>query len=333
MASFNVLDYYFNSEPKEGPARPLMAKSERKPSIDTSPDPYKGIGTRMANALRSAFDTEEEFLNTYSKRTSETVPDASASITRLQAIMDESGDSITNAPVNEFYNASYEETPEPLETPDYGMVGDIGITAQEAAELSKSQYRPRGYGGLMKKPSDIKEEKEDITKDIVAASGEETAVKIYDNPNQMSDREILARTIEAEAAGEAYKGKVAVGAVIANRAASGKYGEGIKGVILKKGQFSPWNSWTGYAKGQQGKDMMNLKPSSDAYKAADDILSGNYEDTTGGATHYLNPSVSKPYWLKDMKKRGAVSIGSHLFGNADSSKKYDGKRWISEQQR
>jgi len=137
MASFNVLDYYFNSEPKEGPAKPLMAKTERKPSIDTSPDPYRGIGTRMANALRSAFDTEEEFLNTYSKRTSETVPDASASITRLQAIMDESGDGITNAPVNEFYNASYEETPEPLETPDYGMVGDIGITAQEAAELSK----------------------------------------------------------------------------------------------------------------------------------------------------------------------------------------------------
>lgn len=155
---------------------------------------------------------------------------------------------------------------------------------------------------------------------------------VYTSPKQMSEREILARTIQAESGGESYDGKVAVGAVIANRAASGRFGKGIDGVILKEAQFSPWNSWTGGAGGQQGKDMMNIKVSNDAYKAADAILSGNYTDKTGGATHYLNPKVSKPNWLSGMKgrKRGTVQIGNHLFGNADNNKTYDGRSWITD---
>jgi len=156
--------------------------------------------------------------------------------------------------------------------------------------------------------------------------------QVFEDPNDMSDLEILARTIHAEAGGESYEGKIAVGAVIANRAAAERFGDGIKGVILKKGQFSPWNSWTGYAKGEQGKEMLELRASKDSYKAANDILTSNYTDKTDGATHYLNPDVSTPFWLDDMKnrKRGTVKIGDHLFGNADNNKKYNGKNWISE---
>jgi spore germination cell wall hydrolase CwlJ-like protein len=155
---------------------------------------------------------------------------------------------------------------------------------------------------------------------------------VYTSPKQMSEREILARTIQAEASGEAYDGKVAVGAVIANRAASGRFGKGIDGVILKRGQFSPWNSWTGYAGGSQGKDMMNIKVSKDSYKAADSIIGGTYVDKTGGATHYVNTKVSKPKWLSAMKgrKRGTVQLGNHLFGNADNNKTYDGKSWLTD---
>ncbi len=147
--------------------------------------------------------------------------------------------------------------------------------------------------------------------------------------DDMSDMEILARTIEAEAAAESYSGKIGVGATIANRVSSGKYGDNIKGVILKKGQFSPWNSYTGYAKGEQGKDMLNLKPSKESYRAAAAILAGDYEDPTGGATHYVNESVSQPDWLDEMKGRkvGTTKIGRHTFGNADSEKTYDGVAW------
>lgn len=168
---------------------------------------------------------------------------------------------------------------------------------------------------------------------MLSAKDDQESAPMTAEIKEMSEMEILARTIEAEAATENYTGKIGVGATIANRAASGKYGDGIKGVILKKGQFSPWNSYTGYAKGEQGKDMLNLKPSSDSYKAAAAILAGDYQDPTGGATHYVNESISKPDWLDEMKnqKRGTKKIGRHLFGNADSNKTYDGKDWIKTQ--
>jgi len=155
--------------------------------------------------------------------------------------------------------------------------------------------------------------------------------KVYNSPEEMSELEILARTIEAEAALEPYNGKIAVGATIANRAASGSYGKDIRGVILKPAQFSPWNKYTGAAKGKQGKNMMKLRASEDSYKAANDILTGNYDDPTNGATHYVNESIAEGQkWIDVMKgrKKGTVTIGNHLFGNADNNKKYDGKSYI-----
>lgn len=193
------------------------------------------------------------------------------------------------------------------------------IQAQRIRDSADMQFEmPPKQGGLMSRPAP------ELEMDI-------PEYKVYNSPNEMSDLEILARTIEAEAGVEGYDGKVAVGATIANRAASGRFGKGIKGVILKKGQFSPWNSYTGYAKGEQGKDMLRLKPSEDAYAAAQAILSGDYEDPTGGATHYVNPKVSTPDWLDDMigRQRGTVQIGQHLFGNADNNQTYDGKTWIA----
>lgn len=181
--------------------------------------------------------------------------------------------------------------------------------------------------GIMSKPDDTNADGVQPTDGKVFEVPE---YKVYESPDDMSELEILARTIEAEAALEPYKGKIAVGATIANRAESGSYGKDIRGVILRRGQFSPWNSWTGYAKGEQGKDMMRLRASEDSYKAANAILTGNYEDPTDGATHYVNEKVSKPAWLGAMKgrKRGTITIGNHLFGNADNNKKYDGKNYI-----
>ncbi len=130
-----------------------------------------------------------------------------------------------------------------------------------------------------------------------------------------SDKEILALTLQAEAGGEGYEGMIAAGAVIANRAASGKYGKGISGVIMKPGQFSAWNGVTGYAGGEGAINMDRVRPSKAALKAAEDILSGNYKDITGGATHYYNPSVATPAWGGEEGK-GWKDIGNHRFGKA-----------------
>lgn len=133
--------------------------------------------------------------------------------------------------------------------------------------------------------------------------------------SDLSDREILALTLQAEAGGEGYEGMLAVGSVIKNRVDAGGYGEGIRGVIMKPAQFSAWNSVTGYAGGEGGLDMGNMRPSESALEAADRILSGSYEDPTGGATHYYNPSAATPKWGGEVGDNW-FDIGSHRFGRA-----------------
>ena len=136
----------------------------------------------------------------------------------------------------------------------------------------------------------------------------------------LSTRELLAKTLQAEAGGEGFGGMLAAGAVIANRAKSKGYGSGIDGVIMKPGQFSAWNGVTGYAGGEGAINMDRVSPSSAAYAAADAILSGNYKDPTGGATHYYNPSVANPAWGKDRAGGDWEAIGNHIFGRADAGK-------------
>jgi spore germination cell wall hydrolase CwlJ-like protein len=131
----------------------------------------------------------------------------------------------------------------------------------------------------------------------------------------MDERELLAKTIQAEAGNQNFKGKLAVGEVISNRVASGRWGGSLESVILADGQFSAWNSVTGYAGGEQGQDMNKMRPSKEAYKAADAILSGEYQPITGGALNYyaIIPGVSeKPAWAKENFKK----IGDHYFGTA-----------------
>jgi spore germination cell wall hydrolase CwlJ-like protein len=135
-------------------------------------------------------------------------------------------------------------------------------------------------------------------------------------PRDMGDAEILALTLQAEAGGEGFDGMLAAGSVIMNRADSGNYGgNNVRDVIMKPGQFSAWNGVTGYAGGEGAIDMDRLKPTKAALKAAEQLLSGQYEDVTGGATHYYNPAVASPKWGGQAGK-GWTDIGNHRFGKA-----------------
>jgi hypothetical protein len=129
----------------------------------------------------------------------------------------------------------------------------------------------------------------------------------------LSDRELLAKTLQAEAGNQGIGGMLAVGSVIRNRMAQGG---SLSDVILAPAQFSAWNKVTGAVGGEQGQDMAAIKPSEDAYAAADAILSGNAPDVTGGATHYYNPSISNPAWGKEKAGGDWTKIGAHIFGKA-----------------
>ena len=133
----------------------------------------------------------------------------------------------------------------------------------------------------------------------------------------LSDRELLARTLMAEAGNGSINDMLPVGNVIMNRA---RQGGTLQDVILAPAQFSPWNTTKMpdgsmlYAAGKgQGRDMGSIKPSNSAYEVADLLLSGEAADVTEGATHFFNPSISKPSWAKGM---AGTKIGSHLFGSA-----------------
>lgn len=132
----------------------------------------------------------------------------------------------------------------------------------------------------------------------------------------LSDRELLAKTLQAEAGNQGLPGMLAAGSVIMNRVNLPGYGNGLQDVILKPGQFSAWNKYTGYAGGEQGQDMAAITPSQQAYQVAEMLLSGQYEDPTKGATHYYNPDISSPSWGREAGGDW-LKIGAHIFGTPD----------------
>lgn len=110
---------------------------------------------------------------------------------------------------------------------------------------------------------------------------------------------VLASIINAEARGESYEGKVAVGAVILNRVYHPSFPNSIKEVVYEAGQFTPVKN-----------GMINLSPGSDSFKAAYDAVNGM--DPSKGSLYFYNPKKSKnPEFFAKRKK--VVEIGNHVF--------------------
>ena len=112
----------------------------------------------------------------------------------------------------------------------------------------------------------------------------------------------LSRIIEAEAGGEPFKGKVAVGEVILNRVESNEFPNTIWGVIFddKFGiQFEPVANGTIYN-----------TPSSESIEAAKVALSGsNY---IGDCLYFLNPKIASSNWIVKNRKF-YTTIAKHDF--------------------
>jgi N-acetylmuramoyl-L-alanine amidase len=121
--------------------------------------------------------------------------------------------------------------------------------------------------------------------------------------SQNPDLYWLSRIIEAEASGEPYLGKVAVGSVILNRVTSPDFPGTVKGVIFEyyKGipQFSPVANGTIY----------NI-PSQDSINAAMDAMGG--ARPVQSATYFFNPDISSSTWIAN-NKTYVARIGNHVF--------------------
>jgi N-acetylmuramoyl-L-alanine amidase len=123
--------------------------------------------------------------------------------------------------------------------------------------------------------------------------------------NNYTDQDLywLSRIIEAEAKGESYTGKVAVGNVVLNRVKSSLFPNTVKGVIFEyyKGipMFSPVENGTIYN-----------TPDLESINAAKAALNG--ERPVGSATYFFNPSLSKGTWIVN-NKTYVSKIGDHAF--------------------
>ncbi len=114
-----------------------------------------------------------------------------------------------------------------------------------------------------------------------------------------SNEYLLARLIYAEARGEPYKGKVAVGAVALNRVRSSQFPNTLSGVIYQKNAFECVTNGS-----------INNTPNSECIRAAKEALNG--WDPTGGCLYFYNAAtVSRNSWIHTRTVR--TVIGRHSF--------------------
>lgn len=153
----------------------------------------------------------------------------------------------------------------------------------------------------------------------------------------------MTATMWGEARGEGTDGMIAVGNVILNRLASGRWGKKVKGVVRHPEQFSCWNSndpnvkliarmaeidsifskrdegfdeW--FEKFSKSPDAPRYKKWIEAKKLARKLLTDRGTDVTNGANHY-HASYVKPFWVPHMKEKTAT-VGNHIFYDDGLSK-------------
>ena len=112
----------------------------------------------------------------------------------------------------------------------------------------------------------------------------------------------LSRIISAEAEGEPFEGKLAVGTVVLNRVRSSEFPNTIYGVIFdrKNGiQFTPVANGTIYG-----------NPDNESITAAKTCLEGN--TLRGDILFFMNASLAESYWISS-SRRYVTTIGNHDF--------------------
>ncbi len=123
----------------------------------------------------------------------------------------------------------------------------------------------------------------------------------------VTDLDFVARTVMAEAEGELYEGKVAVAAVIYNRARNpGWWGTTAIGVCLQRLQFSAWND-DNPRRNIIGEWDLGSPVFRDCMRAA--VKAIDY-DPTDGADHYFAHDVVEPTWAEGLPR---LVIGNHTF--------------------
>ena len=190
----------------------------------------------------------------------------------------------------------------------------LGSSSDEVADVQKKltnkgyfYHRITGYYGDVTRNSVLKFQ---IDNSLLAdgITGAQTFNKLYSFPTETvksyTDDDVywLSRLIEAEAQGEGYIGKVAVGNCVLNRVLSKDYPNNVVKVIFDK------NYGVQYQPVANGK-IYNT-PSSMSVQAAIAALEG--ARPVGNSLFFYNPSKSTSSWISN-NRTYYTTIGNHDF--------------------
>lgn len=132
----------------------------------------------------------------------------------------------------------------------------------------------------------------------------------------LDETELLARCIYGEARGEGIDGMSAVGHVVLNRREDGRFGKGLKGVILRSKQFSCFNTddpnFAKLTRPELNDDSISVCRDVAAYLLELSTDERRADDPTHGATHYHSASI-RPSWTRSLRMVFCRRIGRHLF--------------------
>lgn len=118
-----------------------------------------------------------------------------------------------------------------------------------------------------------------------------------------SEKDLLARLVNAEASGETFEGQVAVAATILHRVNDPRYPNSIKEVIYQVTEGRYYQ----YSPVLDGR--INLAATPQSYKAVESALSG--WDPSNGAIGFYNPTKTTNAWVRSHPV--TTVIGGHVF--------------------
>jgi spore germination cell wall hydrolase CwlJ-like protein len=125
--------------------------------------------------------------------------------------------------------------------------------------------------------------------------------------SKISDLDVIAATICAEAGGEPFAGKVMVGEVIANRSINS--GTSPRAVCLAPKQFSCWNN-----RGTMELRMQTMRKHpawADCLKIAESICWPGYKPVSPVTHYYAFKKIAAPDWARRMEV--VAVVGGHRF--------------------
>lgn len=164
-----------------------------------------------------------------------------------------------------------------------------GTGLSEAKPKTAAQQKPQVKTPLKQQTKVQSKPASNSTAASVAAAGDE--------------KDLFARLVSAESAGESFEGQLAVATVIMNRVKSPNYSNSITGVIMDK-------SW-GYQFTPVLDGRINQPATASAKKAVDMVLSG-YRSFGTEIMFFINPKKAEStYVVKN--KTYFKSIGNHDF--------------------